>query len=299
MSKTYNFAKLVHIITIFLSIMGVLIHYKGRLQSADLIDTLVAEMEDICDSNKWEYSVLTPAPKGLKTETKSMISLMRMPSPDLQGISFRIHQAAEPVNFVFNKYGILQPPFPSFAVQKTNALKYHWNRADTHPAGIEKHIQLINLLLYLRKKYFKTLEIEDQGGYYPKENKDELAARFATVTNTMGTIRDLMENIELKGEPSDIAAQIQDAISRSLKGKGVEVRVVSLSVEDIFANLLKFIEQLKSENEQDDENSTNDAPKLNAQTENDDNDELNFEFDFDDEDDQDDDNDPENKDKKK
>lgn len=255
--------------------MGVLIHYKGRLQSVDLIDTLVAEMEDICDSNKWGYKVLAHVPKEPPAEMKKMINLMRLPNPNLRGISFRIHQEAEPINLTFNKYGILQTPMLFFQREKTSALKYHWNRADTHPAGIQGHIQLINLLLYLKKKYFKTLEIQDQGGYYPKENKEELAERFAVVTNTMGTIRDLMENIELKGEPADIAAQIQDAITRSLKG--VEVKVVSFTTEDLLANLLKFIEHLKSDNEEAQDDAA--APNLEYAHKDDLEEDLDFEFD--------------------
>lgn len=228
--------------------MGVTVHYKGRLQSVDLIEQLVAEVEDICNSNNWAYDVMMQPFKTPPAEMRKMINLLRLPHLNLRGISFRIHEDSNPVNLTFNKHGILQAPTTLFSFGKTSALKYHWNQADTHAVGIEGHIQLINLLLYLRKKYFKTLEIEDQGGYYPKENREVLAERFAVVTHTMGTIRDLMENIELKGEPADIAAQIQDAITRSLKG--VEVRVVSVTAEDLFSNILEFMKRVKAEIEE-------------------------------------------------
>ncbi len=233
--------------------MGVTIHYKGRIRNLDLVEPLIAEMIDICNINKWQYTLFTPPSKELPEHIVKMIKHFKIPIPRLRGISFRIHEDS-PIDLVFNQYGILRQPLSFLSLEKSGAMKYHWNAADTQAAGADAHIQLINLLVYLQKKYFKTLEIRDEGGYYPEQDRAILEERFAFINNTMGTIRDLMDNIELKGAPSEVAEQLQDALSRSLKG--VKVNVVSISAEDAVNSMLQFLKRLKENmnNEEDDDN---------------------------------------------
>ena len=114
--------------------------------------------------------------------------------------------------------------------------KYPHIFVKTQFAGIENHIKIINLLTYLKKKYFKVLHITDEGGYYPKKDLDALSGRMEFIGNAIDTIRDVFENAEFDGSPEEVMNQMREALSRSLKG--AQVRIIKFqmgeSPEEIF-----------------------------------------------------------------
>jgi hypothetical protein len=206
--------------------MGVTIHYKGNLKSPDMVEPLIEDLEDICQSANWKYSLLEP--KKLTKEDKE-----DMPAhfAQLRGISIKPHEESESLQFIFNEKGEWRTFMNLFLGDKLPKGMKNWAFVKTQFAGPETHIAIINLLLYLRKKYFKKLDIKDEGGYYPKKNIEDLNQRLGFINNAIATIHDVVEHGDFSENPEEMIEQMRDAISRSLKD--VRVEVVKFDMNDL------------------------------------------------------------------
>lgn len=229
--------------------MGVTIHYRGKLKSPDMTMGLMHEVEDICIANNWKHNLFTDdKPHGDHDlsaldddfDGDSTYNLMpksrKKPDLGLRGITFQPHEECETLTLLFDKEGVLQSIFSMIFGSHDPRIKYPHNFVKTQFSGIETHVKIINLLVYLKKKYFKVLHITDEGGYYPKKDLEALSGRMAFIGNAIETIRDVFENAEFDGSPEEVMNQMREALSRSLKG--AQVRIIKFQIgespEEIF-----------------------------------------------------------------
>lgn len=221
--------------------MGVTIHYRGKLKSPDMITGLMHEVEDICIANNWKHNIFTDESphrdhdlSGFDDDddddkhSNLMPQSRKKPDLGLRGITFQPHEECETLTLLFDKEGILQSIFSMIFGNRDNRTKYPHNFVKTQFAGIETHIKIINLLVYLKKKYFKILHINDEGGYYPKKDRDALSGRMTFIGNAIDTVRDVFENAEFDGSPEEVMNQMREALSRSLKG--AQVRIIKFQM---------------------------------------------------------------------
>ena len=216
--------------------MGVTIHYKGKLKSPSLIEPLIQEVADICESKNWKYNLFNgkkdldnflmspeereewenadPDEQALKASIDTDI--------DLRGISFQPHPESESVILTFNTEGELRSLIAMLLLPEHTDM-HNFLFTKTQFAGIETHVEIIHLLIYLKKKYFKKLKILDDGGYYPKQNLETLTERFGVINFAISTIQDIFDNTEFNGSPDDMIEQVQEALSRSIKGAEVKI----------------------------------------------------------------------------
>lgn len=255
--------------------MGVTLHFRGKLNSLELVPEIVAEVADICDTNDWNYELFDeerfyqkePSIDELQEQIEEMldedtdpalIKARKLPDIGLRGIMFNPHPECEPIGLLFTEKGVLSSIFNALFPEVQGKKRMPWSFAKTQFAGIETHIKIVHLLAYLGKKYFKKFEINDDGGYYPDMNREKLEERMGIINHAIDTIEDIFENSNFDGSPDEVIDQIQDAISRSLKG--VDIRVVKMSNEEM-------------EN-QDSENEEENKPKRRRRKKDDDNEEL-------------------------
>lgn len=228
--------------------MGVTLHFRGRLNSPELIPEIVSEIADICDSNDWKYELFDedrfykkqPSINDLQEQIEEMLDddadpallkMRKLPDIGLRGIMFNPHPECEPVGLLFTKKGVLSSIFNALFPEVQGKKALPWSFAKTQFAGAETHIKLVKLLDYLSKKYFKKFEMKDDGGYYPEMNEEKLEERMSIINRAIGTIEDIFENSNFDGSPEEVIDQIQDAISRSLKG--VDIKVIKMNSEDM------------------------------------------------------------------
>ena len=239
--------------------MGVTIHYRGKLRSPDLIKNLTNEVEDICIANNWKHNLLTDEkPHGdhvfdddddddfddddanvsIENNRNLMPQTRKRPDIGLRGITFQPHEECETLTLLFDTEGVLQSLFSMIFGSHDSRVKYPHIFVKTQFSGIETHIKIINLLVYLKKKYFKVMHITDEGGYYPKKNIEALSGRMEFIGNAIETIRDVFENAEFDGSPEEVMDQMRDALSRSLKG--AHIRIIKFQMgempEEMFPN---------------------------------------------------------------
>jgi uncharacterized protein with HEPN domain len=244
--------------------MGVTIHYRGKLKSPDMITGLMHEVEDICIANSWKHNMLTDErPFGDQhfggdddffdddDDHNLMPNSRKKPDLGLRGITFQPHEDCETITFLFDTEGVLQSLFSMIFGNPDRRVKYPHIFVKTQFSGIETHIKIINLLVYLKKKYFKVLHITDEGGYYPKKNIEALSGRMEFIGNAIDTIRDVFENAEFDGSPEEVMAQMRDALSRSLKG--AQVRIIKFQMGEM-------PEELFPKRNKDDEPAKDDLP---------------------------------------
>ncbi len=238
------------------TLMGVTIHYRGKLKSPDLVSRLTHEVEEICISNNWSYQLLNDKTSGgssMSPTNPFLMGEMEEFDPEfgwgtedfgagLRGITFEPHEESETITFLFDEEGILRTMMSNFFGSKS---KYPWCFAKTQFAGIETHIRIINLMTYLKKKYFKRLDIHDDGGYYPDENREVLQNRMDHLNSTIATVHDVFENMDIDGSknPEDVINDIREALSASLKG--VKIQVIRVDPLSMMSDMFKSLEAAK------------------------------------------------------
>ncbi len=232
--------------------MGVTIHYRGKLKSPDLVTPLMDEVEEICISNNWHYQLLTDSQPSnadlsdpfLSDEYDTDFENDNFQG-DLRGITFEPHEESETVTFLFDTEGVLRSIFSGIFKKKG---KYTWCFVKTQFAGMDTHIRIINLMAYLKKKYFKKFEIHDDGGYYPDNNTKELQSRIDYLNNAIATVHDVFENISINTSksPDDFIEDIKDALSASFKDANIQI--IKIDPLSMMSDMLKNLKE-STENE--------------------------------------------------
>jgi hypothetical protein len=121
--------------------VGLSIHYSGTIKDSDLIDELIAEVSDICQSLSWTYRII------------------KEPNPDqLNGICFS-PEKCEPVFLTFLPGGRMCSPVnlmnrDIYEANELDAELIYTTSTKTQFAGADAHVAVIKLLRYLKEKYF-------------------------------------------------------------------------------------------------------------------------------------------------
>jgi hypothetical protein len=183
-------------------LMGVTLHYRGKLKSPALIEPLVTEVGALAQEAGWQCEEFGPEPY----EVFENISFV------LRGIGVKVHPKCEMLSLMFDEHGrsvslaglemtagygflveteddlgalvTLEMPSPEKLAALTwddLAKMQEINTAFTKTqfAGAETHILLCKLLRYLEKKYFAELEVFDEGNYYHTGDASKLTEKMA------------------------------------------------------------------------------------------------------------------------
>ena len=223
--------------------MGVKIHYKGEIKARNLIPKLVTEVEDICIANLWLYKTFhdsevinsyTPPPKtGAKKPQNDDIqpqSAQEIP-PLLTGIIFQITPNCEAVALLFDAEGRLHS-FDYLLIGREKGEK-HAISTITQFAGVETHIKIINILKYLKPKYFKNLDIHDTGHYYPDNNKEALIHHIINFNKALILIQQALKT-GIEGNSQQVVAHIEDLLLKAdIHIEGLKVKLTEKADEII------------------------------------------------------------------
>ncbi len=179
--------------------MGVTIHYKGKLNSAESIDSFCDEMKDIAKSMGWKYSSFDFDGKDKEP---------------LKGLIIGPHEKAEPLPFMVDKNGFLRNPF-MLEISKGDDEFTWFNHIKTQFAPIEIHIAVIKLLKYVQEKYISNLDVYDDGEYWQTGDEKILRGKIDFLNSAMDQLEDVLNSIEF--EENSSAESIADKIEEVLK----------------------------------------------------------------------------------
>jgi hypothetical protein len=181
--------------------MGLSIHYSGQIRQTALVDELVAETKDICQTLGWIYHIID----GNNTDK-------------LKGICFS-PEGCEPIFLTFLPSGRMYSP-----VNLMNKDIYEENDLDrellyttstkTQYAGPDAHIAVIKLLRHLKEKYFSVFELNDEGMFWETMDKKVLLGQFAKYEFLLNAVTGALS--EMKAVPGETAISLADRIEEML-----------------------------------------------------------------------------------
>jgi hypothetical protein len=201
--------------------MGLTIHYQGQLKKMSDLPELTNEVADICDSMNWSYDNFNI--KEVKSnEVNKVLGLLPGEELHLQGIIFKAHPRCEPVTLVFDQNGRLCSPMIPLMAQAGDDPKYIWiGFTKTQFAGPDTHIALVRLLKYLEKRYFKKLEVTDEGDYWESGDENHLRSLFIQLDTAISMFAAAFEKeiIPKGASTEDIVQRIETLLKKLWEDK--------------------------------------------------------------------------------
>ena len=171
--------------------MGLSIHYSGTIRDISLIEPLIAEAADVCQSMQWKYNVIR------EQGDKGVNGIVLSPENcEPVFITFlRNRRMCSPIN---PKYQEL------YAENGFDPELVYTTSTKTQYAGPATHVALLKFLKYLKEKYFESFELNDEGYYWETNDKKILRQRFDHYNYLVNAVGEALSNIEQEsGETID------------------------------------------------------------------------------------------------
>jgi len=211
--------------------MGLTIHYHGRIKSQSLIPELVAEVEDICQTMNWAYTLIDRVLEGVPEDYAGLLGVAPDQGYQARGISFQMHEKSERVTLCFGPDGLTLSPMALYRPDLTDwadDMLAHHSFTKTQFAGVECHVAICRLLKYLAGKYFLYLEVTDEGNYYETEDLRALEKKFGVYGEVLDQVSTALQSADLKKATSipDLLNMLTEALP------GIDIRVVGDTEEE-------------------------------------------------------------------
>lgn len=170
--------------------MGLSIYYRGSLRSPELVSTLIEDVMDICLEIGWRYHPIH------RSEIMPAKGLIINP------------ERCEPIVLTFLENGILYDCFHFIYTQnpekeKVNEKSHTRVFTKTAYAGSDTHMAIIEMLKYLKEKYFKEFELRDDSGYWETHDVTECQQQFGEYFDPTKSASELEESLEDLNDDDD------------------------------------------------------------------------------------------------
>jgi len=174
--------------------MGLSIHYSGTIDRTEAIPQFVEELTDIADSMDWMVQPIN--------EDEA--------DPHFRGIIVNPKGDCEPLCFIFDRQGRLRP-LMDLLDEQVEPTKYSFSTSTkTQFAEIERHVWIIGLLRYLKKRYLGNLKVSDEGEYWDTEDLEKLREKKQFLK---GMIDRIAEGLG-EAEPLPEGASVDEMMAR-------------------------------------------------------------------------------------
>jgi hypothetical protein len=204
--------------------MGITIHFKGRLNKLQEINSVMDDLIDISETMQWKWTSLDedwdkPASAKLSvTDLKAEIS-GHLP---LKGVHINIHPDCESLQIYFDNEGNLQTPVGMVLLLegKINP-ENSYTSVKTQFAPPDIHIAIIKLLKFLKNRYISDLKVFDEGEYWDTGDRDLLIEKIAVITKKMDMVEAALNSVvlqELKNlSPEEMAKRLEEILRKKLR----------------------------------------------------------------------------------
>ena len=196
--------------------MGITIHYKGKLNKPDLLNTFCYEIKDIAKDMNWSFNILNNDLNKPNSSYMDEDGYIKGHIP-LRGVNVIIHPKAESLSFLFDKNGNLRNILMmTYKNGKESEASYIFIK--TQFAPIEIHITIIKLLEYVKRKYISNLEVIDEGNYWETRDKKILEEKSSFLNKKIDQIGNIISEIKVDGadSPETILRKIEDVLNKKL-----------------------------------------------------------------------------------
>ena len=205
--------------------MGLTIHYKGKLKSAELLPDLINEIVDIVKIYDWKYDIFEKEYSDNNFYEESF--------DDAYGIIFT-PPGCEPVCLTFLSDGKMANPFlfKYHKEDKENGKeRTYWVFTKTQYAGIEVHKVMIQLFRYISKKYLVDFEMVDEGRYWETNDVQVLQESFDRYNFIMDKFAEALDSFtEIENDDNDPESMINkliDYLKNKFGDQGFDFKIIS------------------------------------------------------------------------
>lgn len=165
--------------------MGLCIHFTGSLNNKNQIEDLIDEVEDICKSMDWKYTILR---ENWNEHDKNLTALENR---RFKGITFKPHPESENLTIFFDRIGRIASNTEIFFGEKT---KPNYQFIKTQFAGTDVHIGVIQFLRYIKKKYIANLVVIDEANYWETNDRNKVDNYINIVNKGINDIVGIAKN---------------------------------------------------------------------------------------------------------
>src|SRR5688572_5208421 len=188
--------------------MGLSIHYTGTIRNISFIDQLIDETADVCESMKWEYTIIK-----------------EQGDEGVNGIVFS-PENCEPIFLTFLPNRRMCSPVSLrnkdlYAANGLDPELVYWTSTKTQFSGPDTHIALLKFLKHLKEKYFEELTLDDEGYYWATNDEKVLFQRFQEYNYLLDAVAETLSSIpSVPGENAEsLADRIEEVLKKKFGGK--------------------------------------------------------------------------------
>jgi len=196
--------------------MGITIHYKGKLNNPDLLNTFCDEIKDIAKDMNWSFNTFDNDLNKSNSSYLDKNGNIKGHIP-IKGLNVTIHPKAESLSFLFDKNGNLRNLLV-MTYKNGNESEVSNIFIKTQFVPIEIHITIIKLLEYIKKKYISNLEVIDEGNYWETRDKNILEEKLSFLNKEIDQIGNIISEIIVDGtdSPEAILRKIENVLNKKI-----------------------------------------------------------------------------------
>ena len=204
--------------------MGITIFAQGKISRIESIPRLIDDLREIAEARKWKYHIiddnfevqpnatLTPRDSGARgAEIKGSLGL--------KGIVLNVEPGAEPLSILFDCSGVLTDMLQQISWIENNGGNERSSMCKTQFGNIDSHIQIVEILDLVKKKYMTDLTVNDEGAYWETRDRRILAEKRIALGHYLRHTEKVISSIELSGndaqDPEALARRIEDALLKA------------------------------------------------------------------------------------
>ena len=185
---------------------------------------MIADLKAIAEEHKWKYHIIDDdfdiQPNATLTPRDSGASSVAIEgSLGLKGIILNVESGSEPLSILFDRSGVLTDMFQQISWIETNGSNERSSMCKTQFGSIDSHIQIIEILDLIKKKYMTDLTVNDEGAYWETRDRRILAEKRIALGHYLRHTEKVISSIELSGDevqdPDALARRIEEALLKA------------------------------------------------------------------------------------
>lgn len=204
--------------------MGITIFAQGKISRIESIPRLIDDLREIAEEHKWKYHIIDDnydvKPNAVLTPRNSGVPGAEIGGTlGLKGIVLNVEAGAEPLSILFDRSGVLTDMFQQLSWIETNGSNERFSACKTQFGSIDSHIQIIEILDLVKKKYITDLTVNDEGAYWESRDRRILAEKRILLGHYLRHTEKVISSVEPAGndaqDPEALARRIEDALLKA------------------------------------------------------------------------------------
>ncbi len=204
--------------------MGITIFAQGKISRIEDIPRLIDDLKAVAEEHKWKYHIidddfeiqpnatLTPRDPGVRGAAIEG-------TLGLKGIVLNVASGAEPLSILFDRSGVLTDMFQQISWIETNGRNERFSACKTQSGSIDSHINIVEILDLVKRKYIADLTIHDEGAYWETRDRRILAEKRILLGHYLRHAEKVISSIEPTGnddqDPEALARRIEEALLKA------------------------------------------------------------------------------------